>query len=485
MAIFHLALKTIGRSKGQSAVASAAYRSGEKLKDRETGEIKDFTKKHGVAYSEIQLPEQAPVAFNDREKLWNAVQSKESRRNSQLAREVEVALPAELDRDTQIKLVHAYVQQNFVDKGMCADWSIHDKEDGNPHAHIMLTTRAIKKNGTWAPKQKSTYLLDEDGAKVPQIDPKTGQQKIGARGRKMWKRTTEPYTDWNDRSNAEQWRSNWAESCNRYLAPENKIDHRSYERQGSDQVPTIHEGHVAREMGERSERVQINRQVKTSNQQILALEQALMDLRARVKALVKQLQEALNERIRRSGLNRTNDEIGRVDSEKRAIDEPTTDKQNQRQPATQLSRVTAFMRDTTSIATAIKQRERDAESRKQATTKSNQGINSLAIAIRRTDTNAHQLAGPHNREITRKRQLRERVTSFTNNLQPVTKQVGRFINGRLGILNQLTAMNKQHEQEVKAQKMRALTQANNKAIQQQIIQQLIARNEPTRGGRSR
>ncbi|MDL2063891.1 MobA/MobL family protein, partial [Lactiplantibacillus paraplantarum] len=75
---------------------------------------------------------------------------------------------------TQIKLVHDYVQTNFVDRGMCADWSIHDKEDGNPHAHIMLTTRAIKQNGTWAPKQKSTYLLDENGAKVPQIDPKTG-----------------------------------------------------------------------------------------------------------------------------------------------------------------------------------------------------------------------------------------------------------------------------------------------------------------------
>lgn len=480
MAIFHLALKTISRGKGQSAVASSAYRSGSRLEDRETGETKDFSKKHGVAYSEIQLPEQAPGAFNDREKLWNAVQSKESRRNSQLAREVEVALPAELDRDTQVKLVHDYVQQNFVDEGMCADWSIHDKEDGNPHAHIMLTTRAIKKNGDWAPKKKSGYLLDQKGDKVPQIDPKTGQQKIGARNQKIWKRTTESYTNWNSRDNAEKWRSNWSESCNRYLAPENKIDHRSYERQGIEQIPTIHEGHVAREMGERSERVQTNQQIKASNQQILALEQALIDLRVRIKKLVKQVQEALNERIRRSGLNRTNDETGRVDPEKRAIDEPTTDTQSQRQPANQLSRVTELMRNTTGTANAIKQRERDTKSRKQSTARTSQGIDGLAIAIRRTDTNAHQLAGPHNREITRKRQLRERVTSFANNLQPVTKQVGRFITGRLGILNQLTAMNKQHEQEVKAQKLRALTQANEQARQQQITP-----DEPTRGGLSR
>ncbi|MBQ0837765.1 MobA/MobL family protein [Lactiplantibacillus pentosus] len=298
MAIYHLSLKTISRSKGQSAVASAAYRSGSKLKDRETGETKDFTKKHGVEYSEIQLPSQAPAEYYDREVLWNAVQEKESKANAQLAREVEVALPQELDRDTQKKLVHDYVQRSFVDRGMCADWSIHDKEDGNPHAHIMLTIRAIKKNGTWAPKQKSTYLLDEDGAKVPQIDPKTGQQKIGARGRKMWKRNTESYTDWNDRSNAEIWRKSWAESCNQYLAPENKIDHRSYERQGVEQIPTIHEGHVAREMGDRSERVQTNIDVKAGNRELSGLSATMAKIQEEARKLFRQIAE-LTELIRK------------------------------------------------------------------------------------------------------------------------------------------------------------------------------------------
>lgn len=296
MAIYHLSLKTISRSKGQSAVASAAYRSGSKLKDRETGETKDFTKKHGVAYSEIQLPAQAPAKFTDREEFWNAVEEKESKSNSQLAREVELALPSELKRPTQIKLVHDYVQTNFVDRGMCADWSIHDKEDGNPHAHIMLTTRAIKKNGTWAPKQKSTYLLDESGAKVPQIDPKTGQQKIGARGRKMWKRTTESYTDWNDRSNAEIWRKSWAESCNQYLAPKNKIDHRSYERQGVEQIPTIHEGHVAREMGDRSERVQTNIDVKAGNRELSGLSATIAKIQEEARKLFRQIAELIRKR---------------------------------------------------------------------------------------------------------------------------------------------------------------------------------------------
>lgn len=298
MAIYHLSLKTISRSKGQSAVASSAYRSGSKLKDRETGETKDFTKKHGVAYSEIQLPTQAPAKYKDREELWNAVEEKESKSNSQLAREVELALPAELERPTQIKLVHDYVQTNFVDRGMCADWSIHDKEDGNPHAHIMLTTRAIKQNGTWAPKQKSTYLLDENGAKVPQIDPKTGQQKIGSRGRKMWQRTTESYTDWNDRNNAEIWRKSWAESCNQYLAPENKIDHRSYERQGVEQIPTIHEGHVAREMGDRSERVQTNIDIKASNRDLSSLSATIAKIQEEARKLFRQIAE-LTELIRK------------------------------------------------------------------------------------------------------------------------------------------------------------------------------------------
>lgn len=165
-----------------------------------------------------------------------------------------------------------------------------------------------------------------------------------------------------------------------------------------------------------------------------------------------------------------------------------------RQPATQLSRVTELMRDTTSTATAVEQRERDAESRKQSTNQSSQSINGLAISIGRTKQATHNLGTNYNCQYSRKRQLRatvkpiadglqqftRQVTNFANNVQRITKQVGRFINGRLGILNQLTAMNKQHEQEVKAQKLRALTQANNQARQQQITP-----DEPTRGGLSR
>lgn len=163
-----------------------------------------------------------------------------------------------------------YIMKNFVREGMCADWVLHDKGDGNPHAHIMLTTRAFTRNGKWADKQKSIYKLDKNGQKIPAIDPTTGQQKIGARGRKMWQRETVQANDWNDRSKAEEWRAAWAAECNRRLDRQHQIDHRSYARQSVEQEPTIHEGYAARKMereGRVSDRCEINRETKALNEQ--------------------------------------------------------------------------------------------------------------------------------------------------------------------------------------------------------------------------
>ena len=143
MAIYHCSVKIIGRSSGRSAVASAAYRVGEKLKDKETGIIHDYTKKGGVIYREVMLCQNAPKEYQDRETLWNEVQKIEKVSNAQLAREIEVALPIEMSRSEQIQAVQRYVREKFVSAGMCADWALHDKGDGNPHAHIMLTTRPI------------------------------------------------------------------------------------------------------------------------------------------------------------------------------------------------------------------------------------------------------------------------------------------------------------------------------------------------------
>ncbi|WP_344694307.1 MobA/MobL family protein, partial [Ligilactobacillus murinus] len=118
MAIYHLSVKIISRGKGQSAIASAAYRSGERLYDKRYDEVKDFSNKHGVAYSEIQLPSEAPLEYLDRETLWNAVERAEKKANARLSREIEVALPKELSVPQQRLLLHDYIQENFVSEGM-------------------------------------------------------------------------------------------------------------------------------------------------------------------------------------------------------------------------------------------------------------------------------------------------------------------------------------------------------------------------------
>ena len=271
VAIYHCSIKIISRGKGRSAVACAAYRSGTKLTDLATGKIFDYSNKSGVVFSEVLLPENAPTIFAvDRNILWDAVERKETHSAAQLAREVEVALPCEFTRQEQIDTVREYIMKNFVREGMCADWALHDKRDGNPHAHIMLTMRAIKPNGRWAEKSRTIYKLDPNGQKIPVIDPTTGQQKIGARGRKMWQRETVPANDWNDHSKAEKWRAAWAAECNRRLDRQHQIDHRSYARQAIEQEPTIHEGYAARKMereGRVSDRCEINRETKALNEQ--------------------------------------------------------------------------------------------------------------------------------------------------------------------------------------------------------------------------
>lgn len=299
VAIYHCSIGIKGRSKGNSAVGSSAYRAGVKLEDKETGATHDYTKKRGVVYNEVMLPQNAPKEYQNREVLWNEVQKAEKHPKAQLARDIEVGLPREMSREQQIQCVRDYVKNNFTKEGMCADVAIHDKKDGNPHAHILLTMRGIKENGTWDAKKRSVFKLDENGERIPVIDKETGLQKIRDRGEKgiefVWERETIPTNDWNEQYKAEEWRKAWAEECNKYLSQEQKIDHRSYKRQGIDKAPTIHEGHKAREMekeGAVSERCEINRQIKERN----ARNEQLKEI---TKQIVQDKVREINEQIQR------------------------------------------------------------------------------------------------------------------------------------------------------------------------------------------
>jgi ATP-dependent exoDNAse (exonuclease V) alpha subunit len=171
MSIYHCSIKIISRAGGRSAISAAAYRSGEKLTNEETGFIHDYTRKGGVIMNEIILPDNAPNRLFNREVLWNEVQHVEKRSDAQFAREVEVALPIELMREEQIECVRSFIRENFTSKGMIADWALHDKGDGNPHAHIMLTVRGINEKEGWQKKQKSVFANGRDKNRKPIYDP--------------------------------------------------------------------------------------------------------------------------------------------------------------------------------------------------------------------------------------------------------------------------------------------------------------------------
>lgn len=289
MAIYHLSVKIGSRSKGQSAVAASAYRSGEKLTDKQTGIVSDYTRKGGIVHSEVVLCADAPSEYADREVLWNAVHEVEKAKDSRLWREFEAALPKELNRDEQIDTVREFAK-SLTAQGMCVDWALHDKGDGNPHAHIMATVRSIKENGEWAPKSRKVYDLDDDGNKIYQGKDKTG--------RRQYKNHKEDYNNWNDKERVEEWREQWAKCCNSRLSERDHIDHRSYERQGIEQIPTVHEGYVARQMvarGKTSERVQMNEEIQQKNSLIQQLAEQLRSIGEMIKVLFSEKEKEVKQ----------------------------------------------------------------------------------------------------------------------------------------------------------------------------------------------
>ena len=297
MAIYHCSIKIIKRSQGRSAVAAAAYRSGENLTNEWDGMTHDYTKKGGVVYTEILLPMYAPTAFQYRSTLWNSVEKIEKSRNAQLAREIEIALPVELSRKEQIRLVRDYAQNTFVSVGMCADMAVHDKGDGNPHAHILLTMRPFKEDGSWDAKCLKEYDLDKHGQRI--------RLKSGA-----FKSYRVDTTDWNESTKAEEWREAWADYANRALAQKGlseRIDHRSYERQGVEQIPTVHMGVAATQMERRgvvTEKGGVNREVAAQNKLLKEIKARLTRLYnwskeqaaqpGEKRSVLEQLQQARN-----------------------------------------------------------------------------------------------------------------------------------------------------------------------------------------------
>ena len=267
----HFDVKIIQRSKRQSAVASAAYQSGERLFSEYDQKQKYYSHKSEIVHTEIMLPPHAPPEYADRNTLWNAAEAIEKQWNSQLARRFVLAIPRELPRSQYADLIRDYCREFFVSKGMIADFAIHDKGDGNPHAHILLTMRAMDETGKWLSKSRKVYDLDENGERIRL-----------ASGR--WKSHKEDTVDWNDQKYAEVWRHSWETITNRYLEaagrPE-RVDLRSFERQGIQQIPTIHLGPAAHQMEKRGVETflgNLNRDIRAANSLMQSIRSAIRGL---------------------------------------------------------------------------------------------------------------------------------------------------------------------------------------------------------------
>ena len=316
MAIYHLEAKVVSRGAGRSAVAASAYLSCSRLYNDYDGIQHDYTKKQGLVWQEVFLPEYAPQEWKDREQLWNAVEEVETAKDSRLAREFVVALPIELNREEQIELLQDFIREQFVSDGMCADAAIHDTDGHNPHAHILLTVRPLDERGKWQYKTEKEYLCMRNGEErgftaaefksaqndgwEKQYPYKVGKKKVymtpsAAEAQELIRADKHPKSTrygrqnpiserWNSEEQLVSWRVAWADVTNRYLESagrEERIDHRSNAARGLDEIPTIHEGVTAQALERKgivSDRCELNRQIRADN----AL---LRELKAEIKKL--------------------------------------------------------------------------------------------------------------------------------------------------------------------------------------------------------
>ena len=331
MAIYHMQAKVVSRGSGRSAVAVSAYMSCSRMYNDYDGIQHDYTRKQGLIYQEVMLPPMAPLEWNDREQLWNAVEETEKTKDSRLAREFVVALPVELDKDSNISLLQDFIQKNFVDMGMCADFAIHDTDGHNPHAHILLTVRPLNENGTWQYKTEKEYLCIKNGEekgftatefKVAQKDGwekqyryKVGKKKVymtaSVAQEKGYDRIDKhpkssrygrqnPISEqWNSDEQLCIWRANWADTVNEMLAHNQinaSIDHRSFADQGITEQPTIHEGYIAQNMEKKgmiADRCEINRQIRADNQMLRELKAQVEKLAQAVKNSIPVIAETM------------------------------------------------------------------------------------------------------------------------------------------------------------------------------------------------
>ena len=331
MAIYHLEAKMVSRGAGRSAVAASAYLSCSRMLNEYDGVQHDYTRKQGLVWQAVFLPDMAPVEWQDREKLWNAVEETEKTKDSRLAREFVAALPIELSRQQQIELLQDFIREQFVDEGMCADVAIHDTDGHNPHAHILLTVRPLDEHGKWQYKTEKEYLCVKGGEErgftaaefksaqaegwekqyqykvdkkkvymAPSQAEKCGYERVSKYPKSTKYGRQNPISArWNSEEHLLVWREAWATAANRCLelaGHAERIDHRSHAARGLEERPTAHEGVAAQALERRgilSDRCELNRQIKADNALLRELKAELKKLSDLVVHTVSAVAERL------------------------------------------------------------------------------------------------------------------------------------------------------------------------------------------------
>lgn len=296
MALYHFNVTQVSRGAGQTAVSAAAYRSGEKLHDYYYDKDPDYRRKGGVLYTEILLPAHAPQRLADRETLWNELEVVEKHPQAQLCYSFNAALQNEFTYEENLELARRFVMENFVARGMIVDLAIHDPDKGeegipNPHFHVLSPIRPLKEDGTWGYKQRREYLTDENGEPLKRDDGKEAFNAVST-------------TDWGEPETLLEWRKNWADLVNQKFEekglPE-RIDHRSNEERGLDEIPSIHEGPTVRAMekkGIRTDKGDFNRLIKTTNALLKKLRRHIGEMVGWIQEFKEALAEDKQERKR-------------------------------------------------------------------------------------------------------------------------------------------------------------------------------------------
>ena len=281
----------VRRSAGQSAVEKASYISRTPLHSDYDGRDYRPRAKEDLVHHEVSLPLHAPEEYSDPAVLWNAVEAVEKSKNAQLARMIKFTLPNDWSYEAAVEIVRDFIRRDFTDKGMCADWAVHDSVNPegqrNLHVHVLLTMRPFKEDGTWDSKQRKVYLLDDGGNRIP-----------GKNG-KGWKCTTEKTTDWDSRENARLWRKDLCgtfNAVNEKLNIDERWEYRSFQEQGIDLIPTIHLGPSASALerkGIRTSRGDVNRDIRRRNALLMKAKQEYEQAAAMLQQVKQELLDSI------------------------------------------------------------------------------------------------------------------------------------------------------------------------------------------------